>query len=114
MRFRFLIATGLSYAMILTGLLPAMAQSSTQQGTSPDASQGGTSLKQHIVHDLEQQGYKNVQVMPASMVAQATDKQGRPVTMLITPDSITMVTAMNTPGSKPDDMAGGKAPSTSQ
>ncbi len=32
------------------------------------------------------------------MVAQATDKQGRPVTMLINPDSVTTVTAVNAPG----------------
>ena len=113
MQSKFMIATGLTCALAVTGALPALAQSSTQSDSSSSATmsqgskgQGGMSLRQHIVQDLEKDGYKNVQVMPASMIAQATDKQGRPVTMLITPDSVTTVVAMGTAGSASDGGSG--------
>ncbi|MDJ0387838.1 hypothetical protein QMO56_06905 [Roseomonas sp. E05] len=44
--------------------------------------------------DLEQAGFTNVRVMPQSFLVRANDKQGRPVMMVINPDSITAVTAV--------------------
>jgi hypothetical protein len=87
----------------LTGLavclsLPAMAQTSQSESSSNNAmnnhaaaGMNGPSIRQHIQQDLEKAGYTNIKVMPASFVAEAKDKQGDPVTLLITPDSITTV-----------------------
>ncbi len=43
------------------------------------------------MQDLEKAGYTDVKITPASFVAQAKDKQGHPVTMLISPDAVTTI-----------------------
>jgi hypothetical protein len=77
--------------------LPVVAQQTTQPlpPSSTSATQGqpttgmnASSIRQHI----EEAGYTNVKIVPASFVAQAKNKQGHPVTMLITPDAITTIT----------------------
>ena len=84
----------------LTGLavclsLPAMAQTSPSGNNATNghaaAGMNGPSIRQHIQQDLEKAGYTNIKIMPASFVAEAKDKQGDPVTLLITPDSVTTV-----------------------
>ncbi len=110
MSFKIMIAAGLAAAFAL----PAAAQQSTPSGSSsssstsgqqhsgngPANSQAQITMQQHVKNDLEQAGFKNVQVMPESFLVRATDKEGRPVMMVINPDSITTVTGMSsTPGS---------------
>jgi hypothetical protein len=53
------------------------------------------SIRQDIVQNLKKAGYKNIQIAPASFIAHATDQHGDPVVMAISPDSVTMITAMN-------------------
>lgn len=58
--------------------------------------------------NLQQAGFTNVKVMPDSFLVQATDKSGNPVTMFITPTSMTGVTttgASTQPSS--DNQSGG-------
>ena len=90
--------------------LPAAAQStqppshSSPDSTSPgqqSSSNGGQNtmaVQQHVRQDLEQAGFTNVQVMPESFLVRAHDKQGRPVMMVINPDSITAVTQVSESG----------------
>lgn len=100
-----LAATGLALAFAL----PAAAQQSTppQSPSSPATSSGqqqsgmtgpsGTSIRQHIKQGLEKDGFTNVQVMPAAFLAQAKDKQGHPVLMMINPDSVSVITDLSAP-----------------
>jgi hypothetical protein len=107
--------------------LPALAQQTTQASLSNSTSTMGTptqgmnsaSIRNHLMQDLEKAGYTDVKIVPASFVAQAKDKQGHPVTMLISPDSITtitevpqMKTSMNN-GSSSTTTTGGTGSSTS-
>jgi hypothetical protein len=98
---KLLAATGLTLALAL----PAAAQS-TQSPSSDNSnassgqqagqgSQDAMHVRQKVKQDLEQAGFTNVQVMPESFLVRAKDKQGRPVMMVINPDSVTAVTEMN-------------------
>lgn len=103
MPYKILTAAGVALAFAL----PAAAQQTAQpnQSHNSSASQGqqqagssGMNIRQTIIQDLEKAGYKNVQVAPASFVAQATDKQGQPVMMVINPDSVTTITPLGGSG----------------
>ena len=103
---KFLAATGL----ILAFALPAAAQSTQspphsspgstnpEQQSSAAGGQNNMAVQQHMKQDLEQAGFTNVQVMPESFLVRAHDKQGRPVMMVINPDSITAVTQVSGSG----------------
>ena len=86
-------ATGAALALAL----PAVAQ------TTPPASNSGAQgqqagdagqVRQKLKQDLEQSGFTNVQVMPESFLVRAKDKQGRPVLMIVNPDSVTAITEL--------------------
>ena len=103
------------FALAIAGIsmlcLPALAQqsaspaaypsSSTTQGAASGGSGSGQpnggSVRQVIMKDLEQAGYKNVKLAPAGFVAQATDPQGHQAVILIGPDSVTTLTAVDSP-----------------
>lgn len=81
--------------------LPAMAQQTSQASSSSDSTSAigtptpgmsASSIRSHLMQDLKKAGYTDVQIVPASFVAEAKDKQGHPVTMLISPDSFTTIT----------------------
>jgi len=67
-----------------------------------------TNIRKQLQDQLAQAGYSDVKVTPAAFFIQAKDKKGRPVAMVVGPDSFTEVTDLLT---KP---AGGmaQAPST--
>ncbi len=92
------IATLTGVALCLS--LPAMAQQTTQSSSSnttpaigtPTPGMSASSIRHHLMQDLEKAGYTDVKILPASFVAEAKDKQGHPVTMLISPDAVTTIT----------------------
>lgn len=92
------IATLAGVALCLS--LPAVAQQTDQSPSTDSASTIGapmpgmnaSSIRNHLMQDLKKAGYTNVKIVPASFVAEAKDKQGHPVTMLIGPDSFTTIT----------------------
>jgi hypothetical protein len=101
--------------------LPAMAQSNQSESSSNNgmnnhaaAGMNGPSIRQHIQQDLQKAGYTNIKVMPASFVAEAKDKQGDPVTLLITPDSVTSVVEEQASGKSAGNQpaSGGKMAAT--
>ena len=96
MRSTILTATGLALALAL----PAAAQSTQSQSNNSSSSgqQSSTNVRQHVAQDLEKAGFTNVQVMPEPFLVRAKDKQGRPVMMVINPDSITAVTEVGSNG----------------
>jgi hypothetical protein len=92
------VATLAGVALCLS--LPAVAQQTTQSSSSdttpaigtPTPGMSASSIRHHLMQDLEKAGYTDVKIVPASFVAEAKDKQGHPVTMLINPDSVTTIT----------------------
>ena len=57
--------------------------------TAPQTAQN---LPQEIRAKLKDDGFTNVKVVPGSFIVSAKDKRGEPVTMMIGPDSMVMVT----------------------
>jgi hypothetical protein len=100
--------------------LPAMAQQTTQSSSTDSTSTIGSpvpgmstsSIRNHLMQDLEKAGYTDVNIVPASFVAQAKDKQGHPVTMLISPDSFTTITEVPQSPSNSAKMSTSKASGT--
>ncbi len=82
----------------------AMAQTNTPM-TAPNASPAATNLQQPAdqnssthgslraeVRDmLQKQGFSDIRVMPSSFIIRAKDKDGNPVVMNVSPDSITEI-----------------------
>lgn len=108
MSYKALLALGLCAGFAL----PAMAQ---QASTSPPAgtpapgqqqsaskSPSGATIQTQLTQDLDKAGFTHVEVMPESFLVRAQDKEGRPVIMVINPDSVTSLTALNqATGDKP-------------
>jgi len=73
----------------------ALAQSSSSS-TSADSDQTRPeeiqTLPQEIKQKLSSQGFTDVQVVPGSYLVSAKDKDGDPVSMLIGPHSMTIMT----------------------
>ena len=124
---KILTTAGLAMAFAL----PAAAQStqppshSSPASTSPGQQSNSTggqdaaTAQQHVKQDLEQAGFTSVQVMPESFLVRAHDKQGRPVMMVINPDSITAVTQVSESGQSGtgksgDGKSGGNGATTSK
>lgn len=121
MRSTILTATGLALALAL----PAAAQSTQPNGSSSNASsssgqqsgmsnQANMNIRQHVAQDLQQAGFTDVQVMPESFLVRAKDKQGRPVMMVINPDSITAITEVGGNGQSGSGSNGSNNKSTTK
>jgi hypothetical protein len=67
-----------------------------QLALAQNSSQGETWSTKHaqVKNELEQAGYKDVRIIPLSYLVQATDRNGNPAMMVITPSSMTAVTDM--------------------
>jgi hypothetical protein len=68
-----------------------------QLALAQSSSQGETWSTKHaqVKNQLEQAGYKDVRITPLSYLVQATDKGGNLAMMVVTPNSMTAVTAMD-------------------
>jgi sporulation protein YlmC with PRC-barrel domain len=78
-------------AFLATGSTLAIARAASAADNAPPDANLTTSLMQKVTDNLLQSGYNNVEVMPGSFLVRATDKSGDPVSMYITPDSMTAV-----------------------
>jgi hypothetical protein len=94
----------LTGAAMLAVLVPsAFAQTPTSQN-QPGAQANANSNKnltnaQKIQHDLQNAGFKDVQIVAESFVVQAKSKEGDPVVMTIGPHGMSVFEAMNTSNS---------------
>ncbi len=50
-------------------------------------------VERQLRHDLQQEGFTDIRIQPEGFLVQARDPHGNPVTMLLTPNSVTAVTA---------------------
>jgi hypothetical protein len=73
-------------------------QSPTQHGqtetnaTPATTSAGNMHIAQRLRSDLSKAGYTDITIMPSSFFVQAKNSEGNPVTMMISPDSVTALT----------------------
>ncbi len=87
---------------------PAGTPAPSQQA-SASKNESAQAIQARLTQDLDKAGYTNVQVMPDSFLVRAKDKAGHPVMMVINPDSITAVTAMNQPNGSQSDTSSSSA-----
>ncbi len=84
----------------------AMAQTNTHpKDTTAEPSANATtsapgSIGSQMRDSLQKAGFSNIRMVPSSFVISATDKDGNPVIMTVTPDSFTEVTEEGHKGSK--------------
>ena len=87
-------------ASLLMLAVPAFAQTMSTNGANAPTSAipGSTSgtatqtpmaqVRERITHELEQNGFTNVRVVPDSFLVHAQNKDGEPMVMIINPDSV--------------------------
>ena len=105
---------------------PALAATTPQSSVASEASNGsaisanngsGTSaprISQKAAEFSTQAGYTDVQIVPDSFSIHAKDKSGNPVMMMVTPDLMTEVTAVNEPGAVASNKQASAADPTGQ
>src|SRR6202034_3798141 len=71
------------------------AQTSNQNSTQNSAS---GSLRGHVQDMLQSSGFTDIRMMPSSFMIRAKDKDGNPVVMSVSPDSVTEVSELGTSG----------------
>src|SRR3569623_424956 len=82
--------------------VPALAADTSSNTPSPAATsnaQPAQNLPAQIRSKLEQDGFTDVNVVPGSFLVSAKDKGGDPVTMIIGPNSMMMLTQVPTASS---------------
>ena len=76
--------------------LPAFAADTATKPNGPESQSSATqptqNLPAQIRTKLEQDGFTNVSIVPGSFLVSAKDKNGDPVTMVIGPNSMMMLT----------------------
>ncbi len=71
------------------------AATPTTKDSSNAAPPDTTQIEQQLHQDLSKAGYTDIKIMPGSFLVQAKDKQGSETEMMISPHSMTEVTAMS-------------------
>jgi hypothetical protein len=71
----------------------AMTKATTPERMQTDGTQqNGAGIREELRAGLEKAGFRDITIVPGSLVVRALDKKGDTVTMLLSPDSMTMVT----------------------
>ena len=113
--------------MILGGVAHAQSSSSTAGNTAnaPNSNTGtssssatssmhGKPMRQQVKENLQNAGFKDVSVMPASFIVHAKDKNGNPTAMVVTPDSIFGITELASAGGANESSAQGTSNKSDQ
>ncbi|MBN8902983.1 MAG: hypothetical protein J0H57_18290 [Rhodospirillales bacterium] len=71
--------------------------SSSQSMNGSNAANGANTaeIQQSLKQDLSKAGYTDIQIIPGSFLVHAKDSKGHPTQMVVTPNSVTSVTAMS-------------------
>ena len=64
----------------------------TEANANPTTTPGNMHIAQKLRADLTKAGYTDITIMPSSFFIQAKNSEGNPVTMMISPDSVTALT----------------------
>ena len=90
-----LIASAVLVAALAQGAYAQTGSSSNASPSMQGTAQQAQSLPAEIKNKLTQDGFTNVSVVPGSFVVSAKDRHGDPVTMMIGPNSMTVLTSIN-------------------
>lgn len=74
---------------------PALAANESTSSTPPNAAQ----IEQDLHQDLSKAGFTDIHIFPGSFMVHAKDSKGHPTEMMVSPNSVTEITAMGGPNS---------------
>jgi hypothetical protein len=79
-----------AFAATTTGATtPSTGTSQNTEAQNPaQMSQETGQIRQNLRRDLSQAGYTDIHIAPGSFLVRAKDKQGHPIEMMISPDSV--------------------------
>jgi hypothetical protein len=105
-----------STVITLAWVVPALAQDAPSQAAAASAvhgqqdvvNQGAQSFEQKVAQRLTQAGFSNIEMVPTSILIRATDRDGNPVTLALSPDSLAEL--LEAPGGQ-NDGSGSDTPS---
>lgn len=80
--------------LVVAGAAPAIAKTSDVPATAESNDQGMT---EKIRAKLTEDGYKDITILPTTYAVSATDKTGKPVLLLIGPQSSTILEGTENP-----------------
>jgi hypothetical protein len=97
-----------STVITLAWVVPALAQDAPSQAAAASAAhgqqdvvnQGAQSFEQKVARRLTQAGFSNIEMVPTSILIRAIDRDGNPVTLALSPDSLAELLAV--PGGQTD------------
>ena len=97
-----------STIVTLAWVVPALAQDAPSQAAAAGAAhgqqdvgnQGAQSFEQKVARRLTQAGFGNIEMVPTSILIRAIDRDGNPVTLALSPDSLAELLAV--PGGQTD------------
>jgi hypothetical protein len=92
-------ATSDSATTTLQNALPAPAATATTSDSASTTPQNTMQIQEQLRQDLSKAGYSDIQIMPGSFLVRAKDKQGNQTEMMISPTSMTKITAVSPSGS---------------
>ena len=81
--------------LVVTGAAPAIANTSDVPATTE--SNDNAALTEQIRAKLAEDGYKDITIVPTTYAVSATDKTGKPVLLLIGPQSSTVLQGTENP-----------------
>ena len=91
---RLLITSALAM-LVVAGAAPAIANTSDVPATTE--SNDNAAMTEKIRAKLTQDGYKDITILPTTYAVSATDKTGKPVLLLIGPQSSTVLQGTQNP-----------------
>jgi sporulation protein YlmC with PRC-barrel domain len=90
-----------------------MAETMQPNQAANQATQNKQGMRAQVRDMLQKAGFTDVHVMTGSLLIRAKDKEGNPVVMNLSPDSVTEVTEVGTSGSDDSDSTKGSAANSS-
>lgn len=81
--------------LVIAGAAPAIANTSDVPATTE--SNDNAALTEQIRAKLAEDGYKDITILPTTYAVSATDKTGKPVLLLIGPQSSTILQGTQNP-----------------
>ena len=86
------------------------------QASDQTSTQQSGKLTQQLRDNLAQAGFTDIKIMPEAFLIRAKDKNGNPMMMVINPDSMTEIRAVDTnnANNKPSPSGNNSGPSTKQ
>jgi hypothetical protein len=110
---KWLVSTVVSLAWVAPALAQdapsqAAAAGSAAHGQQDVVNQGAQSFEQRVQQRLRQAGFSNIEMVPTSILVRAMDRDGNPVALALSPESLTEL--LEVPGGQ-NDGSGSDTPS---